>query len=202
MAVMTPVERAELRHLVESRLVPAFSDLAAIEADVCDWAEDRRMLADEPLYETRRMWTARLAEQRRWTMRGDYTRLDEAFAELADHGILTRMNFCCCTRCATRSIGAQRSPAPDATDGYRYREWGYVYFHEQDAESLADDEPRLRLGFGRFRAEPDGVEPVADLIVGALDSHGLRGQVGVGRIVVDIDEWRKPLPGSAVPDFG
>ncbi|MGC5256354.1 DUF6891 domain-containing protein [Gordonia sp. DT218] len=210
----------DLRDLVRSRLVPGFTGLVEIEADARDWAEDVGESADAAVGEVRRLWDDRAQAQRQWTDNGDYARLRAAFDDLDSEGVLARMNFSCCSRCATQEIDGERTPDPDRDDWYKFREWAYVFFHEQDAERLADDDAVLYLGYSAFRPHPTLPESLLDAmsagdadaehvayertetllaeqIVGTLRRHGLDVAWSGSRhdrIGVNVKEWRKPLP--------
>lgn len=197
----------ELRDLIDVRLIPGFASFDDIEADVTDWAADEGVAVEPAVRQVHERWEARLAEQAAWHDTGDFGRLSAAFAELEAAGILARMNFTCCSRCATTEIDGERTPLIAESDGYPYREWAYVYFHEQDAERLAEPLAELFLGFGTFGSPPhagdrrldstDAETVVGQQIVDALRRFGLTVRwTGhrTERIVVTIDEWRKPLP--------
>ncbi|MFW0784144.1 hypothetical protein AAFP35_06445 [Gordonia sp. CPCC 206044] len=221
---MRAEDLTDLRELVRSRVIPGFVDRLELEADVRDWAEDVGADTDDALAVARQLWAQRIDEQRGWSDTGDYGRLADAFAELDAAGILARMNFSCCSRCATQEIDAQRTPDPDRDDWYLFREWAYVFFHEQDAERLADDDPMLYLGYSAFRPHPSLPEELLDAmsdgdvqaertayertetlvgeqIVATLQRHGLDvrwSQARRDRIVVHVPQWRKPLPHSGI----
>ncbi|MYR08893.1 hypothetical protein GTV32_22405 [Gordonia sp. SID5947] len=211
---------ADLRGLVRARLIPGFTGLVEIEADARDWAEDVGESPDDAVVEVRRLWDDRAQAQRQWTDTGDYARLRAAFDDLDAAGVLARMNFSCCGRCATQQIDRERTPDPDGDDWYGFREWAYVFFHEQDAERLADDEAVLYLGYSAFRPHPTLPAALLDAmsagdseaehaayertetllvqqIVETLRRRGLE-VVWSGsrheRIAVNITAWRKPLP--------
>ncbi|MCF3940325.1 hypothetical protein L1892_18285 [Gordonia sp. GW1C4-4] len=212
----------DLRQLIRSRLAPGFTDLDEVESDARDWAEDNGASADEVTAEVRRMWVARRAEEAAWNDTGDFGRLSAAFAELDAAGVLARMNFACCARCATALIDAERTPAPERDDWYKFREWAYVFFAEADAGHIADDDPVLSLSYSGFRPHESVSESVLDAmsdgdtdaehlayeqtetmlaeqIVAVLRSHDLEVIWSGGhhdRIDVRIGAWRKPLPGA------
>lgn len=178
----------------------------------------------------REAWSSRVAEQRRWRDEGDYTRLASAFDTLTSRGVVARMNFTCCQTCGLAEIDDERTPVPagghggqeghGAHGGYGgFREWGFTYFHQQDAERLADGGD-LFLAFGTFgpledsdpallararTGDPAARTAVMDassvragaVVVDALRSAGLSvtwdGSVG-RRIAVTITDWRKRLP--------
>ena len=163
-------------------------------------------------------WEARRSEQSRWTDEGDYTRLAAAFNNLAEWGMVARMNFTCCQSCGNAEIADERTPV--STGGYGgYLEWGYTYFHEQDTDGLTAG-ANLFLAYGAFApiagldpallARADAGDPAARTqVMGASLSRagtvvadclrhagfdvtwdGTTGQ----RIAVTITDWRKRLP--------
>ena len=113
--------------------------------------------------------------------------LNRAFAALEEEGVIARQNFTCCGTCASAEIW-------DEIDNSR--EWkGYIYFHQQDAESLAESGGTY-VGFGSFLAYPRdenewnalsdaqkeeisalhkklSVELMKDTIIPVLEKHGL-----------------------------
>lgn len=142
---------------------------------------------------------------------GDWVRFDAACEAISAQGILVRHNFTCCRTCADAEIG------DDRTD-----EWGYVYFTQKDAKTLAYAEGSVYLGYGSFRPSPS-IEPaelaaaegddarmsalyertfddLAAAITDALEAQGLRyewdGDTGTRIKVVGLD-WRRPLPDPA-----
>lgn len=83
----------------------------------------------------------RIEQQAQWTSEQTGTNLDRAFAELNEAGILARQNFTCCGTCGTAEIGGEM-------DGSRH--WrGYVFFHQQDTETLVDS-GYAYLNYGLF----------------------------------------------------
>ena len=113
--------------------------------------------------------------------------LNRAFAALEEEGVIARLNFTCCGTCASAEIW-------DEIDDNR--EWkGYIYFHQQDTESLAESGGTY-VGFGSFLAYPRdeekwntlsdaqkeeisalhkklSVELMKDTIIPVLEKHGL-----------------------------
>ncbi|MFG2050541.1 DUF6891 domain-containing protein [Micromonospora sp. NPDC048935] len=115
---------------------------AAEFVDVFDDEEERHGTTDEELiaaYE--RALAVRRAQQREWgEVRGNLTR---AFAELNERGVLARENFSCCGTCASAEIHDERDDS---------RHWhGYVWYHQQDTESLlASEDGEVYLGYGAY----------------------------------------------------
>ncbi len=199
---MDKLQEQELRELIDSWVLPGFFLIGDIEAAVQDWCDDVGADSDAALGILQERWKQRLAEQTTWADTGDYGKLSAAFAELTAAGILSRMNFTCCATCATTDIYEERTPKPDDSDSYGYREWAYVYFHQQDADRLAEPNAQLYLGFGAFRPHQQLTEYDTDTLVGqqivdVLRRHGLEvtwsGDCGE-RILVEVGQWRKPLP--------
>jgi hypothetical protein len=211
----------DLRRFARTLIIPGFQPLDMVLEYVRDWVDDGGQISlAEAEAATRELWNARLAEQAQWTETGDYDRLLRAYADLDRQGILGRMNFACCRNCATAEIDFERTLHPDPPDWYRYREWGYVYFHQQDAEALAEENGQLLFGFSSFRALPDTPQALLDAaaagdaaaeaeiddrrnnevgrrVVEAFERRGLNVRWGghhSARIGVTIDRWRKPLP--------
>lgn len=168
-----------------------------------------------------RLWSERQQEQQNWSETSDYERIAAAFADLESKGVVARMNFSCCGTCGSGEIWDERTLAPVANpDGYQFREHGYVYFHQQDADGLAEVPALLYLGYGAFQT---GASVPADVVsaacggdqqamkqarelsaiavghevAAALRANGLTvhwdGDLAV-RIGVDVTDWRKPLP--------
>ncbi|GAA1505130.1 DUF6891 domain-containing protein [Nocardioides humi] len=83
---------------------------------------------------------ARRAQQADWGP-DDVLPLTAAFAALADAGIVARENFSCCGTCASAEIADERDDS---------RSWrGYVYYHQQDTESLIGSRSTY-VGYGAF----------------------------------------------------
>lgn len=219
-------DRDELGAFIRSHLVAGFWDYDELLETTHEWIEDSGVLtAAEATEVLDAQWQRRLAEQATWPDTGDFGKLQDAFAALESEGILARMCFSCCTTCATHDIDDERSPNPDPDDWYRYREWAYTYFHEQDAMRLADPEPTLYLGFSSFRAHPalpqelveaaaagdDAAQAevvertetmVGERIVELAEQFGLSTSWSGSpsdRIEIHLSQWRKPLPQHMIP---
>ncbi|MEU7751130.1 hypothetical protein [Micromonospora sp. NPDC049171] len=148
---------------------------AAEFVDVFDDEEERRGTTDEELtaaYE--RALAVRRAQQREWgEVRGNLTR---AFAELNERGVVARENFSCCGTCASAEIHDERDDS---------RHWhGYVWYHQQDTESLlASEDGEVYLGYGAY--------PPADFDEAAYEElseaeQQARYQVDLERLLDDV----------------
>jgi hypothetical protein len=118
---------------------------AAEFVDCFDVEEDRHGATDEELATAYgRALDARREQQRAWgPVR---TNLTSAFVELNELGVVARENFACCGSCAAAEIHDER-------DGSRH--WrGYVWYHQQDTEALAESATgSVYLGYGTWAPE-------------------------------------------------
>ncbi|WP_083211480.1 DUF6891 domain-containing protein [Mycolicibacterium porcinum] len=214
-------DRDELSAFIRSHLIAGFWGYDELLDLAHEWIDDSGVVGpDEATELVTALWRGRLAEQNTWTDTGDYGRLQYTFAQLESEGILARMCFSCCTTCATHDIDDERSPNPNPDDWYRYREWAYTYFHEQDALRLSAPEPTLYLGFSSFRPHPALPAPlvraaaagddaaaaeitertdtmVGERIVVLANHYGLDTSWSGShrsRIELNVPHWRKPLP--------
>ena len=213
--------RDELAVFIRTLLVAGFWNHDDLRDWVLEWVDDSGVVQpDEATALFESMWSARLAEQASWPDTGDYGRLQWAFDHLNTEGILARMCFSCCTGCATHEIDDERTPNPDPDDWYRYREWAYTFFHEQDAHGLGRPNPSVYLGYSAFRPHPalpqsliaaasrgdaaaaQEVRERTDTMVGQrvvqIARHfGLTAEwsgASSTRILLAMNDWRKPLP--------
>lgn len=215
----------QLDEVIDPLLLPGFTTEQDLVDVVTEWFADdsddlpafRRRVEDH----VHARWRARLDEQRTWPAgTSQYELLRDAFTALHDeHGFAVGSAAGVDQSDGFRIVRDGRTPDPESPDGFR--EWAYVFFHEQDAEGLTAPGAVLRLAFGAFRPSPDlGPDAVAraalsergrtalaersravagDTVVSVLVEHGLEAVWtgdGSARIRMSIDRWRKPLPGS------
>lgn len=211
-----------LREYAVGMIRPGFTDLDSILEAVHDSNDDEEVVLDASIVDqmVREEWNKRLAElslanEKNLGNPDDYTRLSAAFSDLEKQGIVARMNFTCCQTCGHAEIDDER--------GHEETEIGYVFFHQQDTERVADGDSSLYFAFGMFPDAPgidqvllkkaiDGDEDsdreihevvqareltVANALKDALTAHGFSvawdGTVQQ-RPSVLINDWRKPLP--------
>lgn len=86
---------------------------------------------------------ARRAEEAGWPAETDCDRLDRAFGDLIESGILARQHYEDCGTCAMAAIGGELDAAKTADKPLR----GYTFFHMQDTEGAARGEG-LYLSYG------------------------------------------------------
>lgn len=165
------------------------------------------------------VWARREVEESGWDGTSDYDRLRSAFEELQADGVVARMNFACCNTCGTDEIDDERTPT-GVGEGYRFRESAYTFFHQQDADRLAEAPTTLFLTYSAWRAATD-LDPalleaaragdasararvaadtdrrVGERVAAALRRHGLAVTWDGDpreRLAISITDWRKPLP--------
>jgi len=131
---------------------------------------------------------AHRAEQACWKPKTDCDRLDEAFANLNEQGVVARQDFSCCNNCGFTEIWAEvekeekRGPVE-----------GYVFYHLQGTE-LAIKTGRLFLAYGSVEENMDVFIRVAHKIVDELRRTGLDAKwqgTPSDPIVVDGIVWQK-----------
>ena len=224
----TDADHEALRESAREWIRPGFRSREELAEDLAAYRDDLALPDKVKLSLARSVvdheWAARLAEEATWTEPGDYSRVQAAFDELALQGVVGRMNFTCCQTCGTAEIDDERTPKPPeevaADNGYPFHEWGYTFFHEQDAERLGEEPADLYLSYSTFRPAFD-IDPelmarardgdtealsevvrqsdltVGRLIVSALSRQGLSVEWPEDtsqRIRVTGLRWRKPLP--------
>ncbi len=105
-----------------------------------DWPLTREQLIE--IFEVAR--DARVRQQAQWADGEVRTNIDLAFDDLNAAGIVARKDFTCCGTCGAAEIDDERDDS---------RHWnGYVFFHQQDTESLADS-GNVYLSYGVFVPE-------------------------------------------------
>jgi hypothetical protein len=196
------MQPAELRELAVRAVHPGFRALADVIAELTELVEDDEDGADEPgavgaaevPAAVREGWVTRLAEQVTWPPTTDADRLDDAFAALEDAGVLARMDFSCCQNCGSGEIADEARTAAVPPHGY-------VFFHAQDAERLAEEPARLHLSYGAFTPDRDAYASAA-LAVGEQVTAAVR-KVGLHvdwdgtlarRIALPGLTWHRRLP--------
>ncbi|MCA9675484.1 MAG: hypothetical protein KC464_10650 [Myxococcales bacterium] len=103
-----------------------------------------------------------------WPAITDCDRLDAAFDELNERGILARHRWWCCQNCGHATMGAERDTI--VADGGMAR--GYAFYHVQDTEAVADGGP-LFLAFGAFDGDDAADKTIAQETVDVLAAHDL-----------------------------
>lgn len=110
-----------------------------------------------------------LREQRFWPVIRDCERLDAAFAELEQAGILARQNAECCGTCALHEVWQEVEGR--IAEGRPVR--GFTYFHEQGT-SKAISGAGLVLYFRGIKETPESTISIGQEVVATLHRHGFR----------------------------
>ncbi|MFI5836201.1 DUF6891 domain-containing protein [Micromonospora sp. NPDC051300] len=184
-------------------------DDAAEFVDYFDDDEERHGATDEELATAyAAALAARREQQRGWGV--VVSNLTRAFAELNEVGVLARADFSCCGTCASAEIHDERDDS---------RHWrGYVWFHNQDTESLlASADGAVYLGYGAYppadfdeaaydalpeaeqqaRYQADLERLLDDTVFPVLRRHGMRvewSRQQSKRVLVTGARWYAPLP--------
>jgi len=180
---------ALLKAMVRGGFAPRDEIWLALD-DICEQGEEPDTLRAYASAELELLWREQRADEATWKGSTDCDRLDKAFADLEDRGIICRQDFTCCGNCGVAEIGMELNEAEQR--GIQVR--GYAFYHQQDTEAAVDGNG-VYLSFG---AEKDGEAAsltIAREIVTTLKHHGLdpewNGSIGK-RIHVPL-VWRRRL---------
>lgn len=139
-----------------------FQEADEIAESLVDFLDDQGLTEEQAARIVAPLWQQRLAEQAGWPAVTDVDRLVEAFDALEDSGIVTAMDFTCCSSCGYAEIGGE------AEESSR----GFVFFHEQDTERAAAG-GGLMLRYGGFRGSAQETTRIGHAVVAALGEAGL-----------------------------
>ncbi|MEV6282435.1 hypothetical protein [Kribbella sp. NPDC051770] len=185
----------DLREQVELWVRPGFLTRAEVLEYAREFRDDDEMPVDDQQLEALvdDVWNGRLADEASWPAHTDADRVAAAFAELDANGVVARMNFTCCQTCGVTEIDDERPTDRPSS--------GYVFFHQQDAERLADDPAHLFLAYGTLDPEKGRVaeqdQAVGEQIRATLLAHHLPVEwdgSSTQRIAVGPLNWQRRLP--------
>lgn len=126
--------------------------------------------------------------QKSWPKVTDCDRLDAAFAELEQEGIVCRQNFSCCGTCG---VGEMEFEMEEQRDTGR-EVVGYTFYHPQDTEAAVEG-CGLCLNYGSIKDKQKPALAVARQVVQTLNRHGLKTDWDgkfENRIFVKVD-WKR-----------
>ena len=163
----------EMGLLIGREVAAGFSNRAEIVELAVEMHEDDaeenelRALAEEltgsALYQ-------HLKDQRGWPLVTDCDRLDIAFAQLEEKGIVARQNFSCCGTCGAGEILDEMEQATAAGNPSR----GYAFYHQQDTESAVEGHGLcLNYGTDSSNESEEAALRIGHEIVDALRKQGL-----------------------------
>lgn len=184
--------RASVREYAEAKARQGFTSAADTERFAVDYfAEDwpARRVGPVARLETPLAYERHAADEKTWLELTDCDRLDAAFADLEQCGILARQNYTDCGRCGADEIYALMEKR--AREGQNVR--GYAFFHEQDTEAAARGET-LYVSYGSIKDHSRYTKAIGREVAAALNRHGLTatwdGDVG-NRVAVENIDWKK-----------
>ncbi|HLA95588.1 MAG TPA: hypothetical protein VK612_07695 [Pyrinomonadaceae bacterium] len=162
----------EMKVYIERDVAAGFSDVDEIVEMGVDMVADQadaESLRPEAERLTAEAVERRLKEQESWSAVTDCDRLDAAFAELEENGIVSRQNFSCCGTCGQSEMWDEI----DTVQGIGKPVRGYTFYHMQDTESAVEGYG-LCFNYGANEEGEDAALKVANDIVTALRDHGLK----------------------------
>ncbi|MGO9108386.1 MAG: DUF6891 domain-containing protein [Thermoguttaceae bacterium] len=160
----------EIQRPVAREVQQGFHSEEEIVAGVTESLEDEHKRSDLRPYVSRtvaRMLQEHRRIQARWKTPTDCDRLDLAFANLEDQGIVARQNFTCCQNCGHAEIGAEIEQAQKLREVK-----GYVFYHMQDTESAVET-GTLWLAYGSLTGDEEESVAIGHAIVEAIRHVGL-----------------------------
>lgn len=139
--------------------------------------------------EVRRLWAAKLADEKNWPLLTDWDRLDAAFTVLRDGGIIA-LHDAGMTLSEGLTEVSEEYHAAGAEDSGAV---GYCYYHWQDIE-IAIKGHGLMLAFGDIAGDPLQGVGIGRRVVAAVEQAGFttswNGEVD-RRIEISEFVWRK-----------
>lgn len=168
----------------------AFGSGFRTKADVLESLSDEappRLSHEQVVEVVDEVFSSLKAERASQPGQGDYEKLAAAFRGMEAAGLTARMNFTCCNSCGRSEILGERKEG----------DWGFAFFHGQDADGLDGADSYLWLKFGSFtRPTTKSIVGVGEKVVQVLRQHGLPCEwdgsphqcISVGPM-----DWRKRL---------
>jgi hypothetical protein len=183
-----------MRQTIERDVAAGFSTPDEIERNALEIYSDDMdpaLLRPEAQQFLRDSLAKHMADQATWPAVTDCDRLDKAFAELEQNGIVARQNFSDCGTCGVAEIDDEI----DATRKKGREVRGYVFYHMQDTESAAEGHG-LYLNYGAVDDGEKAALKIAADTVESLKQQGLEtnwnGSIRQ-RIGVKLD-WKRRRP--------
>jgi hypothetical protein len=133
-----------------------------------DETADKESLRAEADRLTTEAITEHLSDQESWPAITDCDRLDAAFAELEENGVVSRQNFSCCGTCGQAEIWDEIEAVERTGKSVR----GYTFYHVQDTEAAVEGYG-LCFNYGANEEGEEAALKIANDIVTTLRKHGL-----------------------------
>jgi hypothetical protein len=128
-----------------------------------------------------------LQEQKSWVGPTDNDRLESAFDDLENQGIIAMMNWTCCQTCGHYEIG---EPIEEAKES-GLNVIGYTFFHQQDTDAAVEGHG-LMFAYGALEEKNDLEVPKK--VVATLERHGFKVSwdgTTSQRIAIPEFNWRR-----------
>lgn len=183
--------KERLRHYITRDVAAGYVEIAKIanraaENMVDDFDVDELRPLAKQILDTE--LANHLAAQRDWPTVTDCDRLEAAFAELEQRGIMCRQNFTCCGTCGVAAIVDLMEAQQKSGTTLR----GYAFFHEQDTECAVDGSC-LYLNYGSDSGEKEAAITIGREIVESLRLHGLdvHWDGTIGKRIAIVLDWKR-----------
>jgi hypothetical protein len=161
-----------LRERIRSDVAMGFYDEDVILKDLPGHFEDEidpAVIRREAPHLLRQALAEHAAAEAIWPAVTDCDRIDAAFAELEEAGVIARQNYSCCMTCGSAEIFDEMVAAQDAGAPVR----GYAFYHVQDTEAAIEGRG-IHLGYGAAEEGEAAALAIGREIVATLEAHGLR----------------------------
>ena len=164
--------RDQMKDLIRIQVAGGFSpEEEIVEYAVGSYQDD---LPVEDLIPLARQLTAEaierhLAGQTDWPEVTDWDRLNAAFEELSESGIVAKHNGVCCQTCAVHEAYQEMTRLIEQGRDIR----GYTFYHEQDTESAVDN-GAVCLAYGSTKRWKWSKLSIGKEVARVVKSHGLR----------------------------
>ncbi|MEZ5956638.1 MAG: hypothetical protein R3C27_05425 [Hyphomonadaceae bacterium] len=180
---------ATLKAMVRGGFAPR-DEIWLVVDDICEQGDEPDTLRAYASAELELLWREQRADEASWSGSTDCDRLDRAFDDLEDRGIICRHDFTCCGNCGVAEIGAELNEAEQRGTHVR----GYAFYHQQDTEAAVNGHG-VYLNYGAEKEGEAAALAIAREIITTLKHHGLdpqwNGSIGQ-RIHVPL-VWRRRL---------
>jgi hypothetical protein len=166
---LSPADFDELHDFVKVQVAAGYASFDDIVDEAVEvfagTLPDPQALRAAAMAVTEQAISAHVRDQAEWPDTTDCDRLDAAFAELDQLGILARQHYSCCGTCGSNDIRIEMGQVRAAR--------GFTFFHIQDTEHAVGGE-FLYLSYGSATADRSDAVAIGREVVDTLSRHGLR----------------------------
>ena len=182
----------EIRSFVAKRVAEGFDAEEDIVEDALEYfaddIEDSLMLSTMARRLASELMASHLEEERNWSDETDCDRLDRAFDDLENQGIVARQNFTCCQTCGHAEIWEEIEQVKQD-----FEVKGYAFYHMQDTDRVLE-EGRLYLAYGAVDNLDESTIQIAFTIAKTMKKHGFMVEWNGSldkRICLENLDWRR-----------